>query len=150
MSTSLTHSPARIVRQLLVNDGQGTDPADDGSWPIYYNTEPDREGIITVVDRTGRPDGRMMPTGEQVQHHGIQVLVKGGTHDVGYTKANSIFVWMSETALNNSLTISGSSYVVYCFHLTSPIIDFEGQSEQPATRRHNFSINAVAAIRQTA
>ena len=101
MSGALTHSPAEIVRNLLVNMGAGTLPAAGGSWPISCDQRLDTpDNAITINDTDGRKDGRSMPTGEVFEHPGIQIEVRSGVRGTGFTKAKAIATLLDEEVYN--------------------------------------------------
>ncbi len=147
MSGSLTHSPAQIISQLLIDLTLGTAPVDSGSWPVFYAGEPDSpDSVITVYDSVGRQDGRIQVDGEQQEHHGFQVRVKATKHTVGYTKARAIAISLDEDVQLNSVTISGSVYVVYAISRTGDVLSLG--KNHPTGNFNLFTINAVVALRQ--
>ena len=147
MSGALTHSPADIIRQLLIDLSLGTAPADSGSWPIYVSAVPDTpDSIVTVTDTTGKDDGRLMNGGERQEHHGFQIAIRAVTHAAGFTKARAIAVSIDEDVDNADVTVSSSSYVVYAISRISGVI--VAGKNPPTSKRNLFTINAVVALRQ--
>lgn len=155
MSGQLNHSPAEIVRQLLVDLGLCSDPADDplSAWPAYVGVEPaSPDNCVTVYDTAGSPDGRHMPTGEAVQHHGFQVRVRSATHQKGWGKVQAIRVGLSENVRLEYVEIAATAdtpltgYDVHAVARLSPInaLGFE----TGVTKRCLFTLNAVAALEQ--
>ncbi len=51
MSATLLHSPAEVIRWLLVAIGQGVDPAQGGDWQVAVALEESSpDNAITVYD----------------------------------------------------------------------------------------------------
>ena len=155
MSGNLTHSPAQIIRDLLVDLGLGVLPSAGGLWPIFVTGIPDSpDSIITITDTLGTSDGRLQPTGEATEHPGFQVAIRDANHQDGWEKANAIRVALSETILLNTVSITdnvGTGTSTYTVHAVSKIggVIVLGK-ELPTSKRHLFTINATVALRQTA
>lgn len=150
----LTHSPAQIIRDLLVDLGLGVLPSAGGNWPLFVTSIPDSpDSIITITDTLGTSDGRIQPTGEAAEHPGFQVAVRDSNHQDGWEKANAIRVALSETVASNSVSITDnvgtgtSEYVVFAVTKIGGIIVLG--KELPTSKRHLFTINATVALRQT-
>jgi len=148
MSGSLTHSPADIVRHLLVDQSLGTLPSASGSWPIAAFEElstPD--DTITLYDTDPRMLGRVQPTGRQIEHHGFQVRIRSTSKPSGFTKARAIAIAMDEDISLDEVTISGSVYLVHSIGRVSGVL-YLGK-EKPNSHRSLFTINATVVLRQT-
>ena len=154
MSSTLTHSPAQIIRELLVQLELGVLPSDGGSWPIYVSSIPDSpDNVITIIDTLGFSDGRIQTDGEAVEHPGFQVTVRAANHQTGWEKANDIRVVLSETVLHNTVSILdnvGTGESIYTVHAVSKIGGIIALGKElPTSKRNLFTINAVVALRQT-
>lgn len=143
----LVHSPARIIRQLLVDLGLGSLPATGGiqaQWSIFVDNEPASPNeVITVTDTTGitfRKDAY----GNRNEHHGFQVKVRGGTHEIAWEKANAIANALDQVTDNELVTISAVEYCVASIKRPSPVIRM---GPEPGSTRRLFSINALAYIK---
>lgn len=154
MSGSLSHSPAEVIRQLLIDLGVGTVPSALGNWPIHVAREPDKpDSAITVYNTTGRDHGRTMNDGERQEHLGIQVRVRDMNHDDGFEKAQAVAMVLDQTVRLNTVTVSdrvgtgSATYTVYSVSRTTGVI-IVGE-ERPDSRRNIFTINAVVSLRQT-
>ena len=149
MSGSLDHSPADIVRRLLISLGLGTAPSDGDSWPIAVAQEPDTpDNCITVYGTTGRGYGRHQTDGEVQGDYGIQLRVRSQTHSVGWARANALAECLDKTINLDAITIGESTYTVYSIGRSSP--DVLELGKERGTQRYLFTINAVCGIRQTA
>lgn len=148
MPGTLTHSPARIVAQMLIGMGHGTNPLAEplGDWPVYADAEPPLpDSVITVRDTAGRDGGREHVQGERAEHHGILIRVRSSTHEGGYAKARALAVALDQDVYQESLSISGSSYRVHCVTRTGDVIVLGKQL--PQNKRSLFTINALVAVR---
>lgn len=94
---TLTHSPADVMRWLLVRLGLGTDHRLGGTWPVYVGGESEKPvNMITVYDTVGTDDGSVMVGGELQGHYGFMVRVRSEYHSLGWTKANAIRANLAE------------------------------------------------------
>jgi len=119
MPGRLPHSPARIVRQLLVDLGLATSP--DASplqdWPAYHSKEPNApDRVITVFGTFGMKHGRTHVDGETQEHHGIQVRVRSDVEASGWDKVNEIAVAFDESVYQESVSVGGTNYLVHCIN----------------------------------
>jgi len=148
MSGSLTHSPAQIISQLLIDLALGTAPADNGTYPVYTAIEPDSpDNVITVTDQVGRISGRQQVTGQVSEHHGAQIRVRNQEHKAGFTKARAVLIELDETVVLNTVSIDSSTYTVYAISRTTDVLAIG--KETPTSKRDIFTINVVVALRQT-
>ena len=140
----LAHSPADIVRYLLIASELGSLPTDGISWPAYVSSEPDApDNCITLYDTQGRTDGRIHFTGEVVDHPGVQVRVRSVDHKTGYVKAKSIHSVLSTKVLR-TVTIASETYLVQT--LTMQQAPLALGTERGISERHIFTINLIVTI----
>lgn len=155
MPGTLDHSPAKIVRQLLVDLSLGTDPAAGGSWPVYYSRSLETQentisgprvpdDAITVLDQTDQMGQTTMTDGVKESHHGLQVIVRSAKDGTGWTKANAIKDKLDALKLTDGkrVTIGGSTYVIDCFDRTSGPLS----AKEPNSNRRLISINYVGML----
>lgn len=154
MSGSLSHSPADVVRKLLIDLGFGTDPDDSDDWPIYIAREPNApDSVITIYNTAGVKEGRVMIGGEIQEHHGIQIRLRDNDHQNGFIKARELAVALDESVALNSVSLddivgTGTSvYKVYAISRTSGPL---AAGREPSSERNIFTINATVALLQTA
>jgi hypothetical protein len=146
MSGILTHSPAEVLRYLLIQLGHGVLPPASSGWPISVSSEQDLpDQVITIYDTAGRYDGRSMQTGQKWEFYGVQIRVRGLNHSDCQLKARQIAVALDESIRNNVVTISTTQYGVYSTSRTSGPMSI---GKEPNTNRVLFTINAVVALRQ--
>jgi len=145
--SSMTHSPADVIRWLLVSLSLGTDPENGLAWPIHVSSEPDApDDLIVVYDTAGITNGRIQRSGETVEHKGVMVQVRGTDHPTAWAKAEAVNTALDESVRNSEVTIGSEVYVVYSVTRHSGPISL---GREPSTNRFLFSINAVVALRQT-
>lgn len=144
----LVHSPADVVRWLLAGAGLATDPATSSAWPAYADAEPGSpDEVITVRDTTGRDFGFEQPSGDLVEHHGIQVRVRARDHATGWAKARSLAVAFDRTLIRQAVTVGPTTYCVHSVSRTSGPLGIG--TETGASKRHLFTLNATVYLVQT-
>lgn len=145
MSLPFLHSPAKIVAELLITLESGTSPDfPNDPWPIYVDTEPsDPDNCITLFDTQPQDDGRAMFDGEDFDHLGITVRIRGTDKPTCLAKADAIKNTMAETVYRNTVTLDAASYLVQCvskFKLVSV------GKDSPKTKRSVYNINCMVSI----
>lgn len=146
MANTLLHSPADIVRRVLIALGLGVDPPST-PWPIYCDSEPGApDNCLTLYDTTGKSDGRAMKGGELFTHYGIQVRIRAVDHPTGYLKADAIRCDMARTIYDRGVTIAGTAYLLHCLARISEVLILG--TETGVSKRHLFTINALASLKK--
>ena len=146
MSSGLAHSPADVLRWLLISLGIGTDPANEGSWPIFASSEPDLpDSLITLYDTAGIGDGRIQRGGEAPKHHGMSIQVRGVDDPTAWVKMDTLVGAISESTRNTLVDVGDNQYIVYAITIQSGPLAL---GREPGTNRFLFTINVLAAIRQ--
>lgn len=146
MSGALDHSPADIVRKLIVDRGLGVLPdnhvAGATDWPVYAEEEPTAvDSCVTVYNSEDLAHAQLMHGGYQVESHGVQVLVRAILPNVGFPKARAIAV--SLDAVNDvDVVLGDNTYIVYGIVRTS----FLALGKEANSNRRHYSINALAGI----
>lgn len=147
MPGALTHSPADVLRWLLIDLGQGSDPADGAAWPVFASAEPDSpDSCLTVYDTAGRDSGRSHPDGERAEHHGVQVRVRATSHREGYQKARAIALALDQDVYRDTVVIGDDAYRVWSVSRTGDVLVLG--TNIPGSKRHLFTVNAVVSLRQ--
>lgn len=149
MSALLDHSPAKIIKQLLIGLSLGTEPISDDEWPIYKNNVPDGDDVednaIGVIDTAGLISERIQFNGRHVEKHGIQILVRAESESIGSAKSSAIARALDEV-YRLTVTIGLDVYVVHDINRTSDVIRLGPETE---TDRRRFSINCLSQIKQS-
>lgn len=144
MPGTLTHSPAQIIKKLMVDMGLGLEPP-NVPWPIYYSSEPDApDSVITVYDTQGLTGQRANPDGERSEFHGIQVRVRAANHGNGFLKGRAIAVAFDQDVYLESVTIGAATYMVQAITRTSDVLVLG--KDTPTSKRSLFTLNAVCSL----
>jgi hypothetical protein len=147
MSLPLLHSPADILRALVIDLGQGADPDLGGNWPVYATNEPSMpDNVITLYDTTPQYDMRAMVDGESSFHWAYQVRVRSASHPAGLVKMDAIRVALDEQIYANALTLGSAHYVVYNVAKSGGIL-YLGV-DNPSSKRSLFTLNGYVALRR--
>ncbi len=116
----LLHSPARIVHQLLVDQGVG---ASSGRWTTKTDGEADSpDDVLTIYNTASRDDG-WTQFGEQQTWNGVQVRVRSSNPETGLRKANDITQLFDVGLTNGTLVnVDGTQYNVGSVHRTGDVL----------------------------
>ncbi len=154
----LRHSPAEVVRQLLVDEGLCTDhgPALEAAapWPAYATNEPDNpDDCVTVFDTQGQDDGRVMSDGQLQQHYGVQVRVRSASHGPvgGWRKAREIRTGLSKEVYRQDVTVTdedgtASRYMVHALTRIGMVLPIG--RDKPSSHRDVYTINMTVVVVQ--
>lgn len=157
---TLSHSPADIVRWLLVDLGLGTDYRDRSTWPVYCAHESEKpDNVITVYDTAGTDDGSVMVGGELQGHYGFQVRVRATDHPTGWDKINTIRATLAEgvpaagqvgyeVSIDDPASIGTKRYIVQNIANISAVNDLGKNVANEKTDL--FTVNGVVNVDQAA
>lgn len=151
-TTTLLHSPAEIVQQMMIDDAVGSDPEVEpvGDWPVSSTTEPDEpDQSITVYDTTGLDDGRGQTDGGLWSHFGLQFRVRASTHrSDGFPKVESIRQYLSGVLTRQvTMTDGTATYVVNAITRIGQTI-YLG-TDPTSSKRKSFTVNAMVSLLRT-
>lgn len=147
----LDHSPADILRYLLIAHGIGTYPSgrSNPEWSIFVDNEPNSpDGVITVYNTIGRTLNRTQPDGQISEMHGIQVRVRSSLSDDGWAKIRTIAIELDEQTYQETVTIGSATYCVHSFSRTGQIIPFPGKDAETPTKRSIHVFNGLLTVVQ--
>ncbi len=155
MAGPLQHSPARIIAELLIAGGFGSDPERSigSAWPVYIGREPDRpDQIIKVSNTAGMDDGFTHTEGERQESPGIQIMVRSVIDETGYYLAKRIAGFLDQVqrtlvaiAELEDIGTGTIEYSLSSIMRTSDVLSLG--SDTPAGKRQLFTINAVYSVR---
>jgi hypothetical protein len=146
MPGPLNHSPADVIRHLLVGLGYGRLPSGSGPWPISVGAEgASPDNFLTVYNTTARNLGRVMD-GERQGLYGIQIRVRGVDEPTAYAKAQAIAVGLDGVAMR-LVSLGGSEYVVWSVSRTTDPLALGYES--PTSKRVLYTVNAVVSLRMS-
>lgn len=143
----MNHSPAYILAQHLIAEGLVSSPSESGDWPVYVGHMPDGNNVphnvVAAIDTTPVKDGRLMRTGENIFHPGVQVAVRSTNFNEGFAKAHAIAKAL-ESVANTSVDVESEAYTLLSITQTTGVV-LAGQEEGPK-RRELFTVNFVVSI----
>lgn len=144
--TNLNHSPADVMRFLLIALGLGTEPRFGTNWPVNVSNEPATpDNVITLYDtEAGAQDERVM-SGEMACRYGFQVRVRAIDDPTGWQKINSIRESLA-LLYEKNLTIGSEVYEAQASVKIGNIIPLG--RDVGSSMRSLFVLNAMAVIRR--
>ena len=146
MAGLLTHPPARVIAQFLVDLGLGVEPdeRDPAAWSVYYGSEPPSpDEVITVRGTTGTDEGTTMTDGVLQERYGLQVRIRSLEEDAGDLKARTIATTLHPVT-NRWVNLDGTEYLVSNVDVVGGVLPL-GKS-QVGTSLNLFTINLLALI----
>jgi len=142
MSGNLKRSPADVIRELVIDLADGTEPDDDLAWPVFCESMPDApDNAICVYNAEGIQHGSLMVGGTVAEHYGIQVMVRSNDIGDAYIRSKQIFRNFDTGVNRTNVIVSTDTYRV----------DNIGRVGLPTKagvdgRRFLYSFNSLAAI----
>lgn len=149
MAGALTHSPADILRYIIVAHGWGILPpgSSNPDWSVFVDKEPDRpDNCITLYNTSAKYNGRVH-SGEVQEQHGIQVRVRSALSNEGYTRARGVAIELDEQLSIESITIGGSTYSVKSFNRRTDVKPL-GTDAQTPTKRFVHTFDGLLVVRR--
>jgi hypothetical protein len=136
-------TPANIIRQLLLDLNLGQADTKQ-AWAVYVGFMPDTpDDAICVYDTAGKLDGRMMRTGQQIEHEGIQVRVRGLLYPTTIAKAYGIALAFDEQK-RSAVTADAANYLIQNISRSGAVLNLG--VEDTDRHRYHFTINATLTI----
>ena len=97
------------------------------------------------MDTDGLLDGRLMNTGENVIHKGVQLMVRAEAYNTGYQKTQAIATAL-EGVDGDQITIETKTYQIDNVSQTTAVVVL-GQ-EEGSKRRELFSVNFLITLKE--
>lgn len=145
MSGNLNHTPAQIVRKLLIDLGVVSDVADHTMWPCYTGLMPEKPSeSVCIYDTDGKKEGRVQIDGESQIKEGFNVRVRSDDLTRSYLKAKEI-INAFDSVLRRTVQLGDQAYFVQAISRTGSIM-YLG-TETPTSKRRLHSANAIVSIR---
>jgi hypothetical protein len=147
MTGALTHSPADILRYIIIAHGWGSLPSGitNADWSVFVDNEPDRpDNCITIYNTPSKYNGRIH-YGMVQELHGIQVRIRSALSNIGYTQARGIAVELDEQLYMESVTIGNRTYSVKSFNRKGDVLAFGKDSPTP-TKRSIHTFNGLLVV----
>lgn len=105
------------------------------------------DDTTAVFDTAGRLDGRLMETGEVIEHGGIQIQVRGKDYLSTYERAKTIALFLDAVKKETVAIGSDEAYTLWNVSRTGAIIPV-GIETVDDRRRHLFTLNYVLTVSQ--
>jgi hypothetical protein len=144
----LKDSAASILRQLLIDLGQGADDTvgpGPWMWPVKAALLVDTpDNVITCYGTSGLVKGRSMPDGEYQDRPGWQVAIRADDHEAGDSKLTAIMIALDEQVKSNVVYVGQNRYIVYVVSRSGTPM-YAGK--EPGTHRFFFTLNGVMNVR---
>ena len=147
MSGNLTHPPAKIILQYLLDQALATQFDADSAWPVYLNYMPDGSDVVqnclAVYDTSGVIDGRLQYDGVFQEGHGVQIKIRAIDDNTCRNKANTIRNNFDTVVLRKIVTVDGTDYLLQAINRTSDILRLGPRKE---TNSREYTLNLIASI----
>ena len=142
----LTHSPADILGQLLIDISVGSDVLDGEAWPVFVSSEPTLpDNMLTTYDTQGVDQGRSMLDGELYTYHGVQTRIQATDPKTGWTKVNLVRRELSRVS-KKVVHLESSSYLVWSLTQIGPSLALGKMTGE--SKRNLFTVNALLVVKQ--
>lgn len=140
----LEDSPAAIIAAYLTGVGIMTVPSGAGDWPLYIGFLPDTpDNVASAYNTTPIKDGRAMGDGSVKQHYGVEILLRAGDEETGWSKCNAI-AGQLDTLRNFDIAGSNGTYRLHNVSRAGGINSLG--LESGTVRRNMFSVNFLVSI----
>jgi Bacteriophage minor capsid protein len=135
--------PSDILRQLIIDLELGSE---DSAWRTFTAFHPDDpDASICVYDTAGRPDGRLMSTGERIEHPGFQIALRHRSYLSGWERA----ILLANTLDQQRRVVvdfpDGDAYMIHNISRMGTVIPLGMEIDSPK-RRHSFTINGTLTV----
>ena len=148
----LTHSPADIIAQVLVDLGlvqpwnESKLPKDQVSWAVSSGKDVDKpDKAVMIKDTQGRDQLRVL-WGQRSEMQGFQVMVRAPKRSEAFLLAQQIAIALDTTVTGATPTLDGVQYHVQSVDRSSQVLPLGTERAQSA--RELFTINAVVTLFQ--
>lgn len=152
VSGTLTHAPADVIRNLIIDLGDGTAPSDASAWPVYVATEPNApDNVITITDTTPVIQGHSQINGEVQENYGVQIRLRANDFHEGQEKARAIAVALDAATLKTVRVgdVAGTGDESYTVMSVTRISGPLSLGKNVTTSKLNvFTINYTVAMQQ--
>lgn len=143
----MNHTVSDIVATYLISQGILQIPGISATWPIYVGHLPggklQRQAAV-ITDTPATRDGRLMHTGEVIEHPNFQIRVRSEVYQTALLKLQEIATTF-DPITNTTVVMGVDSYSIKNISRTSSIIPM---GVEPETRLFLFSANFLITIKQ--
>lgn len=143
----MSHPSSEILIKYLIDETELFTLSTRGStWPIFQNVLPGNKNIQSagvIFDTGGILDGRLMSTGETIDHPGIQVRVRSKDPSSGYNKLKDVCDKFASIHNASVEMADGTEYVINSITRISTILPI---GIDPETKLFEFTVNFIVSI----
>ena len=145
-SIMLLNSPSAVIAEYITATIQSfTDPDAQGSWPLFISHLPDSPDEAAVIkDSPGILDGRLMDSGEVIQHFGLQIRLRSNDSEEGWKKIEALALELDGTAANTLVIKNETTYSIQNLSRSTPIIPLDREVDKK--RRVQYLVNYLLSI----
>lgn len=141
-------SPADVIAQFLIDENLASSDI-AAEWYVYVSFLPQEPNdALCIYDTSGKMDGRIMRTGEQIVHPGIQVMVRHANYVTAWNKADALARAFDAVRKTSVALDSENNYILHNVSRTGDIMHVGAELEGDR-RRHLFTVNAIVTIETT-
>jgi len=152
MSVITDYSPADVLGQMLINAAQVSDYDSNGQpvgdWPVAINEEKDSpDNVVTLYDIAGGENYRNNIDNRVFGPAGFQVRVRASTQREAWSKASSLYAYLSEGSGGGLYMVGvsiGSSY--YLVHAVSHMENLITLQREPGSSRRIVVFSAQVTV----
>ena len=136
----------KVISQLLINGGFGSF---DSEWRVFESFLPNEpDDAIAVYNRGGSQDGRLLETGERIEHLKYEIQVRGINYLDVWRKMNSIVLFL-DSLKNITVEVSpGEIYTVFNVSRQSDITTL-GLEMHGTRRRQYLAVTVNLSMKQS-
>lgn len=136
--------PAAVIRQLLLDLALVYSTPTGSQYAARVSSQPESpDRVVTVYDTGATEDGRLLDTGEVIEHPTVKVRVRGPVYEEAWNKAKEI-----ELALNGvkrtTVAVGGVTFRVDNVSSRAPLVLGPDDEE-----RRQLTVDCNCTITQT-
>ena len=142
----MNYTTAQIITKYLIGEGIIESPTKLAIWPGYISHLPGGKSVqqaVALSDTQGVNNGRIMKTGEVIEHPGLQIRVRSRDFETSFKKATEAADKLSTTIRETVTMNDGSKYLINNVSRFSSILPM---GVEPETRLFLCSVNFTATI----
>lgn len=118
--------------------------ASDG-WPLFYGFMPATpDDCACVYGTQGIQHGKVMRTGEVIEHHGVEIIVRANNYN-NMRSSTITIVNTLDPLFNRDVAYQGSTYRLFAATRTSSIRDLPEELEK---QRRRCTVNYLLALKK--
>lgn len=139
---------SQIIAQVIADLSLG-DANQNNDWGIVVAEMPiDPDRVIVVSDTKGVSSGKIMRSGEDIIHHGVQIITRSKAYDEAWIKGRAIQTTLSALS-NRAVSVTNGfgtyNFTLEAFSLFGTLIPM---GEEEKNRRNLVSFNGLLTINE--